>query len=675
MNTCNTQEILDGRWITTYEFENLKPVNVFHRQLEKITIPKEPIENRHLLFRKKFELEEVEQSFIRISADDYYKLYINGRFVTQGPCPGFPFHYYFNRLDVTEYLKKGENVLAVHTYYQGLINRVWVSGDNQHGLILDLKVNGRLVVKSDESFRCAVHSGYGAMGKAGYDTQFLERYDSNAGEDGFEKPGFDDENWNKAVTRKHTDYVLYPQPTRQLAFDAVRPVSLTKTEKGYIADFGSVYVGYPVLKARGEKGSTVLLRCGQELSEDGSVRFNLRANCRYEEEWVLSGREDNLNPFDYKSFRYAELVLPPGARISEDSLMLMARHYPFSLKARCNTEDPELRKVWELCVHSLRYGVQEVIQDCMEREKGQYLGDGCYSSLSLAVLTGETAMMEKLIDDALRTAFINEGLMTCSPCSFMQEIADFPLFLPFFVLAHYHLTGNKSYMKEKFDGLSRLIRFYKTSYETETGLLANLDKWCVVDWPASARDGYDVDLTEGQICRSRHNVINALYIGAAKYLNKIAALLGEKPVVDTEPLEKAFVAAFYDEEAGLFKDSDESGHISLPSNAYALLYGLCPDSRCEENILALIEEKRLLSSMFFITFAVLAALKKYKRDDLIKELLSDERCWLRMLREGATTTWEGWGKNSKANISFFHLAFTYPVLYLADWDMEGFFSL
>ena len=68
-----------------------------------------------------------------ITADDYYKLYVNGRFVGQGPAPGYGFRYNVNAWDVTEFLAAGGNVLAVHVYYQGLVNRVWNSGDYRQG--------------------------------------------------------------------------------------------------------------------------------------------------------------------------------------------------------------------------------------------------------------------------------------------------------------------------------------------------------------------------------------------------------------------------------------------------------------------------------------------------------------------------------------------------------------
>ena len=49
----------------------------------------------------------------------------------------------------------------------------------------------------------------------------------------------------------------------------------------------------------------------------------------------------------------------------------------------------------------------------------------------------------------------------------------------------------------------------------------------------------------------------------------------------------------------------------------------------------------------------------------------DRGAWLRMLDEGATTTFEGWGKDTKWNTSLFHLTMSYGALFLADVDLEG----
>lgn len=132
------------KFICHSDFDSLVPINVFHKQHDGTVIENSPkeLQNRHVLFRKKFNIDEVETAVMKITAVDYYKLYINGVFVTQGPASAYPSAYYYNEIDVSEYLVSGENVIAVHTYYQGLINRVWVSGDNGRKMLTQYDKRG-----------------------------------------------------------------------------------------------------------------------------------------------------------------------------------------------------------------------------------------------------------------------------------------------------------------------------------------------------------------------------------------------------------------------------------------------------------------------------------------------------------------------------------------------------
>ena len=68
-----------GKWITDSEFFKLEPRNVFHKQFDKIDLPCREHRNRHILFRKKAELGKFKKATLKITADDYYKLYINGK--------------------------------------------------------------------------------------------------------------------------------------------------------------------------------------------------------------------------------------------------------------------------------------------------------------------------------------------------------------------------------------------------------------------------------------------------------------------------------------------------------------------------------------------------------------------------------------------------------------------
>ena len=542
-----------GKWITDDEFFALEPRNVFHRALDKVLLPCDEHRNRHILFRKAFSCDTISgKATVYISADDYYKLYINGQFVAQGPAPSYHFRYNYNEIDVTAYLKPGENVIAVHTLYQGLINRVWQSGDNRHGMILDLMVDDTVIVASNESFKTCPHSAYTETGICGYDTQFLERYDSNAREVGFESVDFDDRYWQDACVCLFDDHEVIQQKSAMLTFENKVPICITEREDHLTYDFGSIYVGYLCVKASGQKGQKVVVRCAQELREDGTLRVDLRANCYYEEEWILSEGENFLDWFDYKSFRYAELTVPAGVEIHE--VFLLSRHYPFVLNVALKptfSHDERLKKIWELCVRTQQYGVQEVIQDCMEREKGFYLGDGCYTALTHMLLTGDDSMVRCLIDDAFSTDFIADTLVTCMNCSVMQEIAEYPLILVYLVLWHYRYTGDIEYLRSNYEKTKKLLNAYRHHYEKEY-LLRDIDKWCVVEWPQNFQHGYDVDVREGIVCKETHISINAYYIKAIKTANKMAQILCESPYRHEEPLLSAFISTFYNHDCKLF---------------------------------------------------------------------------------------------------------------------------
>ena len=661
-----------GKWISNDEFFRLEPRDVFHRQLEKVDLPCDLHRNRHILFRKEFVLQKVvEQARIFISADDYYKLYINGAFVAQGPAPSYHFNYNYNEIDVTSYLQPGRNVIAVHTLYQGLINRVWQSGDNRHGLIFDLQADGETVAFSDSTVKTSIHSAYREIGTVGYLTQFLEEYDSRSVHVNYEKMDYDDSQWQQACVSMFNDHVLVDQKSYMLAFENIEPVSVVQTGNRFVYDFGSAYVGYLNLTVRGKEGDAIIVRCGQELNPNGTVRYNLRANCCYEETWILSEGESKLDWFDYKSFRYAEIIVPPGCSIEQ--ITFHARHYPFELKATMApqyADNEKLRSIWELCVHTQKYGVQEVIQDCMEREKGFYLGDGCYTALTNMILTHDDSMVRKLIDDAFLTTFITPGLVTCLDCSFMQEIAEYPFMLVYLCLWHYRFTGDIEYLKNNYPKITALLETYRESYE-QNGLLCNLDKWCVVEWPKNFQDGYDVDVTEGKICEEPHISINAYYIEAIKTANKIAEAVGAIPYRDEQPLIEAFHKAFYCKEKYLFKDGLNTDHISIIGNMFPFAFGLYPNQECQEHIIQMLRTRKTNSLSLFCSFLALMGLIRCGRKDIVKELLLDEDAWLRIIREDSKTTFEGWGKDTKWNTSLFHLTLSYAAVFLADVDLDS----
>ena len=655
---------MQGKFICHKDFENLKPIDVFHKELSPNQTEKhaENLYNRHTLFRKKVVLEKASKAILKITADDYFKLYINGVYVTQGPPPSYPNHYYFMEIDVTPFLKEGVNTFAVHNYYQGLINRVWVSGDLRSMFWCELYLDGKVVLVSDESWLTATHTGYSSCGIIGYETAFAERYDSGAKEVGFETESFDDSQWKPASIYKQTDYILKKSPIQPLSVYLTKPIYTERKGEVLFVDFGQEMVGYLRAKAKGKQGDKILLRFGEELNPDGSVRFDMRCNCRYEEEWILSGKEDVLDQFDYKAFRYCEIMIPEGASVRD--VEMQVRYYPYEKKAVYETDNEQLRKVLQLCENTIKYGTQEVFVDCPTREKGQYLGDVCVSGRAQCVLTGDTTLIKKAIIDFCGSAFICKGVMAVSTSSFMQEIADYSLLLPALVLWVYKRDNDKDFLRLTFPYITGVYEYFM-QYSQEDGLIEGVkEKWNLVDWPDNLRDGYNFPLTK-PISPGKHNVLNAFWIGFLKAYQDICEILGETVNIAIDNVEKSFINAFYNKETGLYCDSTQKTHSAVHSNVLPLLFDIGMSETKERKIVEYICQKKLTSMGVYMAYFTLAALMKHGEREKAERLATDDGAWLSMLEEGATTTFEAWGKNQKWNTSLFHPWATAPLIVFA----------
>lgn len=647
-----TMHKFSGKWITDKDFA--EPLS------EDVEAKKMPMSS-HILFRTRFVWDKAGRVRLYFSADDYCKVYVNGKLAAQGPAPCYTHHTYYVSKDITKYLQNGENVIAFHTYYQGLVNRVWVSGDSRHGLIFDVFSSGRLLVCSDERVLCARHTGYSISHIVGYDTQFMENYDSRADETGFEMPAYDDSSWTNAALRKEAAYRLFPQPSKNLVYETMLP---KKTERsvGPLYDFGQEFVGNPYIRARGNAGDRVEIRLAEELDADGNARYQMRCNCDYKEMWTLSGKTDAFLPFDYKAFRYMQLVCPPTVEIL--AVEGRARHYPFRLIRRCGYSDERKQKIFDLCVNTLRYGLQEGYLDCPSREKGQYFGDGAWSALSHVYLTGDTSLCKKFIENAFESTGVDEGMTAQGPCAFVQKIAEFPLFVVILLKGYLHLTGDDKFVRKQKKKVTDLLRVYRDRYfDREKGLLSVYDRWNVVEWPASARDGYDFRLEQNETVYGFHNVMNAYYLYALKVCRELYA----EEIIDTEQYERTYLESFYDAEHHLFRDSPESSHTAISSQLFGVFLGLGDDT-ARDKLLEMIRQKRLTCSNLFITPVLFLWLHKAGYKELLSELLCDEGAWLNMLKEGATTTFEAFSKDQKVNASLFHTMFAFPVLFLGDRD-------
>jgi alpha-L-rhamnosidase len=92
-----------------------------------------------IIARKAFKLDTAARAILKITADSAYRLFINGDWVSDGPCRAWPEHYQYDVIDLTGYLRPGENEIQ-------FIARYWNVGtfhqiSQQPGLLAQVEVD------------------------------------------------------------------------------------------------------------------------------------------------------------------------------------------------------------------------------------------------------------------------------------------------------------------------------------------------------------------------------------------------------------------------------------------------------------------------------------------------------------------------------------------------------
>jgi len=663
-------------WLTAAEFAPFSPINVFSKELERpnlAAIHPPHLRNIHMIVRGTVTIDKADfhRFFICVTADDYYKMKLNGSFVTQGPASGYHFHYYWNRVDVTDFFENGENTVELDVYYQGLVNHVWNSGDLRMGFALALfgEKDGTLtrLCDADETWLYALSRGYLPSHTVGYDTQYMENFDTRLAAPSPEE--------FRPCIPVETDYTFAPEPIQNLQiYDQKPEETIILPDGALLCDMGREVTGTLIIRAKGNAGSKLHILCGEEL-ESGSfcaaakVRHEMRCNCDYREFIILSGNLDTVEQYDYKAFRYFTLIPEDKDTVIED-VTVRVRHWPFNENGCViHSNHPVLDSVFNLCKRGVQLGAQEVFVDCPSREKGQYSGDMTVTALSHILLTGDISLARKGLCDLLRSSRVCPGLMAVAPGALMQEIADYSLEVPILVLRDYRFTHDADFMRSCVPYLEAMLAYFR-KYAREDGLLDGVsEKWNLVDYPENLRDDYDFPLTR-PVAPGVHNVMNAFYVGAVLQTEEIKDILGIPHEKEGAKLRDTFNRVFFDYERGLYRDSETSNHCSLQANMLAPYYGLIPQGY-EKSVGDFMVSRGLKCGVYMAFFFLksLCALGRY--EDAFRFVTSEEETsWYNMVREGGTCCFEAWGKDKKWNTSLCHPWASGPISVIIE-DLIG----
>ena len=179
-------ELIDNHWHAywiTHPAESILDYGVFH-------------------FRKDFELKTIPPEFIiHISADNRYRLFVNGTAVCFGPSRSDLAHWSYESIDIAPFLKPGKNLLAAEVWNFGAL-KPWAQFSLKTALIVQGNSIVEEIVNTNEAWKVIKNYAYSpaAAGSSETSGQFVvvgpcDRVEAGKYPWGWEIKGFDDSNW------------------------------------------------------------------------------------------------------------------------------------------------------------------------------------------------------------------------------------------------------------------------------------------------------------------------------------------------------------------------------------------------------------------------------------------------------------------------------------------------
>ena len=429
---------------------------------------------------------------------------------------------------------------------------------------------------------------------------------------------------------------------KTMAFRGLPPMKLLVRQKtavqvlpdGYLIDLGEETVGFLDLELESKTEQELLISYGEHLV-DGQVPRRIGARDFSVAFLAAKGENRYLNPFRRLAGRYLQLSCEGPVRLH----YLGLRPVQCEVRVKKNTlRNPLDRRIYDVCVNTLKKCMHEHYEDCPWREQAMYAMDS-RNQMLCGYDVFEGAEFPKQMILLMTQGQRADGLLSlCFPAGLDYPIPFFSLvFLK--ILEEYVIhTGDRPVLQRVTPCVHRLMEAFSERVD-ENGLLPAFPYpyWNFYEWSDESHHESDLTRTPDARCEKRYDLIlNAMYVHAAEIYNRL--YLGK---IDTEKVRQAIQKAFFVPERGLYRLGTDGMRFSVLGNSMALLIGLGDEPLAQR----LLQDAALipvtLSMATFFYDALLRFGTRFKSDIL----LDIRRKYGKMLEAGATTFWEtekGW---------------------------------
>lgn len=620
------------------------------------------------LFRKIFHAEKSEKAEIVICGLGFFKLFINGKkvsddlLVPNASCyekrdlsklvypltDNISYRIYAMKYDISDYLNGGENVLAVmvgNGYYNQKANAA--EGEVAFGtpkLCYIIKKNSGNVISDETTLS---HKGFITFNNLYYG----ERHNYSLYPQGFMLEDYNDDGFQKSSVIKppESSFFIQISPADKV-IRTIKPKLLKDEGSTRLYDIGENTVGYAVFKCC-EKGKLVKVNYAEEIYNT-DPRYGIHFNDGYQEEqFITDGTDREYIPhFTWHGFRYFRV------NADVEPVRVDVVHSDCPVTSSFKSDNQNLNWLYEAYIRTQLANMHcGVPSDCPHRERLGYTGDGR--------LCAETAMMLLDCREFYRKWLYDISDCQCKNSGHIQHTA--PLMgggggpsgwggaiveVPY---KFYKMYGDKELLNEFFPKMLSFLDYLESRSENGIVFCEEPDGWCLGDWCAPE-----------PIAIPESFVNTALYVKFMQQTLEISKILNRQN--EAEHLKEKIKKSCHSLDVSYYSPWSHSycGNIQGAS-ALAFKIGL-GDKKGIENLVKKYKKLRMYDTGIIATDALTEYLFEIGEAQTAFDLMAgnEEISFATMAKNRATTLWENWSGKDSRNHPMFGAVTKYIFMYL-----------
>jgi hypothetical protein len=639
------------------------------------------------LFRKELNINNLVSKFlVHVTADNRYKLFVNGQLVSIGPARSDIQHWNYATLDLAPYLKQGKNHIAAKVWNEGAYTpeaqisfhtAFLIQGDGDQASLIN----------SNNSWWCKQDSAYGPLPvtmRTYYVAGPGESIDFNKQVKGWETGALDTMQWMHAVKIRNAipkniykldmpvGWALMPTTLPEMAYVPQRfstikregglsiPTSFPATKTtltipanssiSILLDQGSLTNAYPVLEFAKGKSASIKLGYAEALF----TQYPQKGNRNEVDGKTFIGREDQLisdgtegqvfSALQFRTFRYLLLtVTTKNEALEIKDLYSYFTGYPFERKAKFEANNPLYNQILDIGWRTARLCAWETYMDCPYYEQLQYIGDARIQAMISLYNTGDDRLVRNALTQ-MDNSRISEGLTySRHPSHTPQLIPTFSLWYIAMLRDYWVYGKDEKFVREKLVGTRAILDYY-SKYQQADHRLKELPYWNFTDWcTTKGWDGGRAPI--GQDGSSA--VVDFLYLYTLQQAASMEQAIGMPAYASSyqetiQELQNAIRKKYWNPSKQLFADRSEQDLYSQHANTLAILTGTVKGAAAKELGEKIMQDKNLTEATIFFKYYVYQALVVAGYGDGYLDWLG---IWKENIQQGLTT----WAEISDIN--------------------------